>query len=87
METDNSLLPIDSIDTQRGLLVESRDRLYSVDPLVYYYLWITVKKSPNNYLYKRTYTKIDEAISYVGGLIGLLFGFLFVMAPYTEMSF
>jgi hypothetical protein len=45
------------------------------------------RKSTNRYVYKRSFTKFDTVISYIGGLFGAIIGVLFLMNHYTRTNF
>lgn len=45
------------------------------------------RKSTNRYIYKRSFTKFDTVISYIGGLFGAIIGVLFLMNHYTRTNF
>ena len=44
-------------------------------------------KSSSSTTYKRTFNKIDEFFSYVGGLIGTILGFMVFMDKFSLMAF
>ena len=44
-------------------------------------------KSSRKSTYERSFNKVDEYFSYVGGLIGTIIGFIFIMEFYTEMAY
>ena len=48
---------------------------------------IIFTKSPSKTTYERSFNKVDEYFSYVGGLIGTIIGFIFIMEFYTEMAY
>ena len=48
---------------------------------------IIITKSPSKTTYERSFNKVDEYFSYVGGLIGTIIGFIFIMEFYTEMAY
>lgn len=52
-----------------------------------HYAVFKFKKSTKSYEYHRRLTKVDEAASYIGGLIGVLMGLLFIVSPYTELCY
>ena len=48
---------------------------------------IDISKSDKVTTYKREFNKLDAYFSYVGGLIGTIIGFFFIMGPYNECAF
>ena len=48
---------------------------------------IIIAKTPSKITYERSFNKVDEYFSYVGGLIGTIIGFIFIMEFYTEMAY
>ena len=48
---------------------------------------VTLKKSAKAVVYTRSFNKIDAYFSYVGGLIGTIIGFMFIMEKYNEKAF
>ena len=87
--TDNSLLPVAEMSTERGVLVDSDAKSFQYDKVQTSqpYLTSVFRKSATSYHFRRSFNKIDETISYAGGLIGVLVGIFFIMHPYTEISF
>ena len=47
----------------------------------------TLFKSPKNVKFERKYNTFDEYLSYVGGLIGTIIGFMFIMGKYSEKAY
>jgi len=44
-------------------------------------------KSSNKNIYERWLRKWDDILGYAGGLIGIVAGLFFMMAPYTQISY
>jgi hypothetical protein len=44
-------------------------------------------KSAKSTTYLRSFYKLDEFFSYVGGLVGTILGFMFIVANFTNMSY
>lgn len=51
------------------------------------YVVINFQKSPDAVTYSRSFQKVDDFLSYVGGLVGLIFGFIFILNSYSELCF
>ena len=51
------------------------------------YVQFRAMKSSTTTVYKRSFNKIDELFSYVGGLIGTILGFMLFMGNFTLMAF
>jgi hypothetical protein len=47
------------------------------------YVTVNFRKSPQLAFYNRTFQKIDEFLSYVGGLIGTVMGLFFFLNKYN----
>ena len=48
-----------------------------------YVLDVRFNKSPKLTTYTRTFNKVDEYLSYVGGLIGTIIGLMFLLGKYN----
>ena len=48
---------------------------------------IRFNKSPKIINYTRTFNTIDNYMSYVGGLIGTIFGLMFLLGKYNEKAY
>jgi hypothetical protein len=44
-------------------------------------------KSSSSTVYNRSYYKIDEFFSYVGGLVGVIMGGMMLLNSYNQLSF
>ena len=43
--------------------------------------------SPETTTYERSFNKVDNYFSYVGGLVGTIIGLIFIMEFYTEKAY
>ena len=48
---------------------------------------LRIMKSSEKTTYTRSFNKVDEYLSYVGGLIGTIIGFMFIMEKYNEKAY
>ena len=48
---------------------------------------VILRRSLSTTTYTRSFSKVDEFFSYVGGLIGTIIGFIFIMENYNEKSY
>lgn len=48
---------------------------------------ITFLKSSTSTIYTRSFNKIDDYFSYVGGLVGTVLLFFFILSGYSEKSY
>ena len=87
IETDNSLLPFKDIETATGGMLNGVARTYNLSPLEQRFAVFVLQKSPSKYKYERHFHKLDETLSYAGGLIGVVVGLFFIMSPYTELCY
>lgn len=60
---------------------------YTIPVVSNTYVNIVFQKGPNSITYTRSFQKIDDFLSYVGGLIGLVFALIFIMNSYSESCF
>lgn len=51
------------------------------------YVVINFQKSPDVVTHERSFQKVDDFLSYVGGMVGIIFGFVFVLSSYSELCF
>jgi hypothetical protein len=51
------------------------------------YAEIDFEKSSVEVQYTRTFEKVDQFFAYVGGLIGTVLGFIFIMTAYNELCY
>ena len=89
IETDDSLMPYADIVTEK--LIHVSDSFISAPFIVTATTTrmanIIIKKSPKIVTYHRKFNKLDDYLSYVGGLVGTIIGLLFIMRPYTERAY
>ena len=48
---------------------------------------INLTKDPLKIVYTRNFNKVDTYFSYVGGLIGTILGFIFILNAFAEMAY
>lgn len=72
IDTDNSLTPVNENIKETGALSTEASSMTIYEANQGEYLRFYVRKSPSSIFYTRKYTKIDELLSYIGGLFGLL---------------
>jgi hypothetical protein len=48
---------------------------------------MNINKSPTKYKYKQTFNKIDDVVSYVGGLFGSILGVFFLLKKFNGKAF
>jgi len=51
------------------------------------YMDLIFTKEPTTTTYSRSFNKVDNYFSYVGGLIGIIIGLIFIMGFFTERSY
>ena len=51
------------------------------------YVEAIIQKSPVTRTYSRNFNKIDNFLSYVGGMIGTILGFAFVLSFFSERAY
>ena len=89
METDNSLYPWEAKETKNGLIVDPNEKeQWNYIPNDNTMTKVYFRKSDNKVYITRSFRKIDDMLSYIGGLFGIiavLFGVL--MTYYSQCSF
>ena len=87
IETDQSLLPFTDTHVDEGIVIPEPFTIipYSVFSTAYARFYLM--KSSSQTTYKRSFNKVDEFFSYVGGLIGTILGFMLFMEKFSLMSF
>ena len=71
----------------RGAFINDDDYSYYLTSHDYWYGGISFSKARANYTYTRSFYKIDELLSYIGGLIALALSVLTFFLPYTELCY
>lgn len=81
--TDNSIWPYVDSTTETGHYVESFST-HTIELFSTHYIKVFIEKSRKIMTVSRAHTKLDNMLSYVGGLFALLFGWLyFFIASYN----
>ena len=83
VETDDSLMPITSISREGGAMLSGQYRSYHIQASQGFLAAARFRKSANKIKFSRSFHKLDETVSYAGGLIGVVVGLFFLMSPYT----
>ena len=87
IDTDNSLLPNADRSFDRGGFLTGESQTFPRNVANNWYATIAIKKADSKYRYERKFLKLDETLSYIGGLIGVVIASFYVMAPYTELGY
>lgn len=88
IETDNSLMPYESIESETVLTIPDLfNSVYYVTSGNKPYAEVVFTKNPETTTYTRSFNKVDTYFSYVGGLIGTIIGLIFILNSYTEMAY
>ena len=87
IETDQSLLPFQNIEEQSASFIQDfYTNTVSISSTKY--VALNFYKSTKSLSISRTIGKIDEVLSYVGGLFSLVFSaILFFIGSYSEMKY
>lgn len=88
IETDESILPYSQIKTEKGGMVtrnalKNRYTIASSESYCTFFFF----KSPTSLAITRSFQKIDEVLSYLGGLFGTIAIALFIVNVYNSYSF
>ena len=87
VQTDQSLLPTEDILEEKFISVPETFKTNSVNVANGVYAELTYARSPVDRLYERSFNKIDNYFSYVGGLIGTIIGLIFIMGIFSEKAY
>jgi hypothetical protein len=81
--TDDSILPYDSTTSDKGVRIQQsfKNRHYMVKKD--YYVDMIIAKSSSSTTYERSFYKVDEFFSYIGGLVGVIISGMFLLASYN----
>ncbi len=85
--TDESILPFTQSKTQQGIAIpepfKNTHFLVNADLLAN----MMIYKSSSTTTYSRSFYKIDEFFSYIGGLVGVILSGMFLLASYNQFTF
>jgi hypothetical protein len=88
IETDVSVMPWEDIQKEDIVRIPQKLASQSYIPNSGQpFIQLVLKKSPETTTFSRSFNKIDSYFSYVGGLIGTIIGFMFIMEKYNEKAF
>lgn len=87
IQTDESLLPFTETRVETGIIIPQlfQNIPYEITNDIYASFYLL--KSTSKTTYYRSFNKIDQLFSYIGGLIGTILGFMLFMNNFTLMSF
>jgi len=72
INTDNSLLPFEDISSQSGGFTDAPALMTTYQPSQNEFMRFYIRKSPAEQIYTRSFFKLDDLLSYIGGLFGLI---------------
>jgi len=87
IDTDSSILPNTKQNVEMGFICEEVFQHHTQPPASDVYLTMSFKKSTVTTKYIRTFQKLDEFLSYVGGLIGTVMGLIFIVSSYNQLCY
>lgn len=87
VDTDVSLLPIPNIRTEHFKTIPDYFQTMTMSTSKGVFAEINYQKSAIKLTYTRSFNKLDEYFAYVGGLIGTILGFIFLMNAYSERAY
>jgi len=85
--TDVSLMPYSQTVEDDGVVITDLFQNIAYQVTNDNYASFFLMKSSSSVAYQRSFNKIDSFLSYVGGLVGTILGFMLIVQAYTEMSF
>jgi hypothetical protein len=88
IETDNSILPWEDKSTEGGVLTvaPANSQIYSVIN-TNQYAKIYLRKSSERFDMTRSFQKVDQTLSYIGGLLGTVLLILMFMNIYSKFCY
>ena len=81
-ETDHRLMPWEDIERIDGIMLRGH-YTYARQVKNNWFAAFELRKSKTTYTYNRSFYKIDELISYIGGLVALSVSIFIWFLPYT----
>jgi hypothetical protein len=88
IETDESILPFSETHVKNGSIVAGTTlRSYLMGNTSETFCFISFQRAPESYKFNRSYRKIIDAFSYVGGLLGAFLIVLVFVNFYNEISY
>jgi hypothetical protein len=87
ISTDNSLFPWQEIENQSVLLIDSLAEVKTSQASKSTYISIFLRKSPYYILSQRSFQKLIDLFSAIGGLFGFAFTFFMFIQQYTQISY
>ena len=87
ISTDSSLLPFSNQYIEDGLILGDVFEHYALPVANGIYFNMAFTKSAIVANYNRTFTKIDDFLSYIGGLIGTMMGMFFIIGSYNKLCY
>lgn len=85
--TDVSLLPYSDNREDDGIFIPDLCQNVAYQVTNDNYASFFLMKASSSITYQRSFNKIDSFLSYVGGLVGTILGFMLIVQSFTEMSF
>lgn len=87
IETDVSLLPFTQKVVESGVIIPEIFQNIAFEVTNDRYSSFFFMKSARSTTYSRSFNKLDSFFSYVGGLVGTILGFMFLVANFTSMAY
>ena len=87
ISTDQSILPNSDIQTETGGIVTRSALKSTYVGTSDIYAYFLISKSPISVTYDRSFQKLDDVFSYIGGLFGTMFIFFFLISAYNTYKY
>ena len=85
--TDESIYPIEEVKNDTGGVVTNLAQIHNYGVMQDEYLKFYLRKSSKDILVERSFKKIDDPLSYIGGLFSAILGVLVLMSLFNEFSY
>lgn len=87
VSTDESIYPVQDIQTVTGGIVTSLAQMHNYQVQSDEYLKFYLRKSSQDIEVERSFRKVDETLSYIGGLFSAILGILIMVNFFNEFSY
>ena len=87
METDESLWPVEEYSKVDGGIVLDTAQVVNYQVRGTEFMKLNIRKSPISLTFSRSFRKVDDTLSYIGGLFSTILVFLGFVSLYNELSY
>lgn len=87
IETDESILPTTDLSTVSGGIIGTTAIKNAYSPVTDTYATFYLYKSATSIAISRSFQKLDDVLSYIGGLFGTIIMLFFLISSYNTYKF